>query len=157
MGAELHVPYADRLRGCFGCGPDNPQGLHLTFTTVGEGAVQATFTPLPHHQGFQGTLHGGIIASLLDETTAWAVMLTLGRMAATASLAVTYCRPTPMDGPLTILGRIVARKGRRVEVYGELRDAAGEVCAKADAVHAILDPEIHRAFFAGGDGAQNFS
>ena len=36
---------------CFGCGDDNPIGLHLQFTRDREG-VKASFIPVPEHQGF---------------------------------------------------------------------------------------------------------
>ena len=57
--------------GCFGCGDDNPIGLHLRFTRDQEG-VKASFIPGPEHQGFDDVIHGGIISAVLDEAMAWA-------------------------------------------------------------------------------------
>ena len=57
--------------GCFGCGDDNPIGLHLRFAADGDG-VKASFVPGPEHQGFGDVVHGGIISTVLDEAMAWA-------------------------------------------------------------------------------------
>ena len=51
---------------CFGCGPDNPIGLKLTFAWEGDRCI-AHWTPLPVHQGWAGRVHGGLLALLLDE------------------------------------------------------------------------------------------
>ena len=53
-------------RMCFVCGIDNPIGLHLAFYTDDEGRCIARFQPRPHHQGYPGQLHGGLISTILD-------------------------------------------------------------------------------------------
>ncbi|HEU5348694.1 MAG TPA: PaaI family thioesterase, partial [Ktedonobacterales bacterium] len=53
-------------QGCFACGLRNSQGLRLTFWAEGDEIV-TEFTPDEHYQGFPGVLHGGILATLLDE------------------------------------------------------------------------------------------
>ena len=51
---------------CFGCGADNPDGLHLKSEWEGDIAV-ARWTPWPSHAaGPKHILNGGIIATLLD-------------------------------------------------------------------------------------------
>ena len=44
---------------CFGCAPENPQGLHMEFYEDGEDIV-AFWEPESHYQGWLETLHGGI-------------------------------------------------------------------------------------------------
>ena len=51
---------------CFVCGESNPLGLKLRFQTDGR-LVHARFVPLPEHIGFKQTVHGGLIATVLDE------------------------------------------------------------------------------------------
>src|ERR1041385_3913787 len=53
-------------RSCFVCGEANPAGLRLRFETDGQ-VVTARFTPRPEHIGFKQVVHGGIVATLLDE------------------------------------------------------------------------------------------
>jgi len=50
---------------CFGCGDDNPIGLHLRFEADGDG-VRTSFVPSSAHQGFDRVVHGGIISTVLD-------------------------------------------------------------------------------------------
>ena len=57
---------------CFGCAPDNPIGLHMHFYEDGEQVV-SYWQPQQHFQGWVGTLHGGIISTLIDETAGWVV------------------------------------------------------------------------------------
>ena len=57
---------------CFVCGKDNPIGLKLRFDWDGKTA-RAEFTPTELYQGWQGVVHGGIIAVMLDEVAAWAI------------------------------------------------------------------------------------
>ncbi len=51
---------------CFGCGDENSHGLRLKME-IEDGELRADFMPMPHHQGWPGTVHGGIIAALLYE------------------------------------------------------------------------------------------
>ena len=57
----------------------------------------------------------------------------------TASLHVNYLRPTPIDGPLEIRGKVKEIKGRKVVVESTL-SAGGNVCAKGELV-AVQMPE----------------
>src|SRR5688572_22113567 len=76
MSLSLQQEFGDK-NICFGCGTNNPQGLHLA-SYAEEDSVVAQWTPQPHHQAFAGVLCGGIIGTLLDchgaWTAAWALM-----------------------------------------------------------------------------------
>lgn len=58
---------------CFGCAPQNPLGLKLTFYEDGDDIV-ATWQPRPEFQGWLNTLHGGVQATLIDEICGWVIM-----------------------------------------------------------------------------------
>jgi uncharacterized protein (TIGR00369 family) len=72
------------------CGQDNPIGLKLRFARMGEG-VRAEFTPSDLHLGYEGLVHGGILAALVDDAIAniWA---TRGQEAVTAKIEVRFRR-----------------------------------------------------------------
>lgn len=112
---------AERRRGyelCFGCGPENPMGLHLDdFEVVGD-TVVAEFTPRPEYQGFGGVLHGGVLATALDEILAWSAILLAGTPAVTAKLELRYRRPAPANATYRLTGRIVEHRGRRIVLAG---------------------------------------
>ena len=51
---------------------------------VVDDTVVAEFTPRPDYQGFGGVLHGGVLATALDEILAWSAILIAGSPAVTA-------------------------------------------------------------------------
>lgn len=105
-----------RYDRCFGCGADNPIGLHLVDFAVNGDEVSATFDPRREYEGFASTLHGGIVATALDEASAWSVMLTEGVLVFTARLEIRYRAPAPADVRYTVHGVVRERRGRRLMV-----------------------------------------
>ena len=65
----------EQLEGmnCFACAPKrlNALGLELIFEETEDGAATQFCLPL-HFQSYPGFLHGGILATVLDETMAYA-------------------------------------------------------------------------------------
>ena len=56
---------------CFACGPANPVGLRLEFQEAGQDRVRTEFQVGEEHTGVTGVVHGGIVATVLDEAMAW--------------------------------------------------------------------------------------
>lgn len=54
---------------CFICGMENPVGLKSQFYNMEDGSALTLFTYLPAHQSFPQRVHGGLIATMLDELT----------------------------------------------------------------------------------------
>jgi uncharacterized protein (TIGR00369 family) len=148
MPPENHSPdnisrtLDERANHCFGCGPDNPQGLHLHFdidSTNITATASVNLTSL--HQGPPGYIHGGIIATLMDE-----VMSKLNRplnlIAMTRHLAVDYLRPAPLGIPLTLIGRHISRHGRKLHHEAELRHPDGTILAHAKGLFVVIDPAM---------------
>ena len=124
---------------CFVCGLENPAGLKLVFYETGPGEVTASYTPPEHFQGYPGVLHGGIVASLLDEAGGRVVMIgDHKRFMMTAKMEVKYRQPTPLGQALTVSGRLVKRRGRLALARAELRLADGTLTAEADLTLADL-------------------
>ncbi|MDH3731120.1 MAG: hypothetical protein OES13_08365, partial [Acidimicrobiia bacterium] len=71
---------------CFACGQANPIGLGLDGFRVVDDEVVVDWTPRPEYRGFDATLHGGIVATALDEVLAWAAIYFEGVLAVTATL-----------------------------------------------------------------------
>ena len=116
-------------RFCFGCGTENPRGLGMRFRIEGGRAV-AEFTPPEHLQGFPGYVHGGGVATMLDEAMGWAVY-GRGVWAMTAKLTLRFRRSVPLGQPLTVAGWVTRDRGRFLEVRAELRSQAGSLLAEA--------------------------
>src|SRR5580765_5067305 len=92
---------------CFVCGESNPVGLKLRFETDGR-LVQTRFTPLPQHVGFKQTIHGGLIATLLDEIMVWACAVQTRRFAFCAELNVRFLNPVRPNEELTAIGELAS-------------------------------------------------
>jgi len=62
------------LKTVFVCGIDNPVGLHLSFEEQRPGEVTADCILEEKYEGYPGIVHGGIVASMLDEISSRALM-----------------------------------------------------------------------------------
>src|SRR2546426_833595 len=114
---------------CFVCGESNPVGLKLRFETDGR-VVQTRFVPRAEHVGFKQTVHGGLIATLLDEIMVWACAVATKRFAFCAELNVRFVHPLRPNEEVIALGELVAnRRGRILEAKAELRTQAGLLLA----------------------------
>jgi acyl-coenzyme A thioesterase PaaI-like protein len=144
-GQTSHTPTADeRSNHCFGCGPNNPQGMHLSFVIDATGPARITSTAAVQltriYQGPPGYIHGGIVATLMDEAMS-KLNRPLGVIAFTRHMEVDYLRPSPLDQPLTLIGTHLSRKGRKLFHQAELRLADGTVLARAKGLFVALTPE----------------
>ena len=116
---------------CFVCGESNPAGLKLRFETDGR-IVQARFVPRAEHAGFQGVVHGGITATVLDEIMVWACAVATRRFAYCAELNVRYLLPLAPDAEVILTAELVAnRKGRIFEAKAAVQNADGKTFASA--------------------------
>ncbi|HEY7983982.1 MAG TPA: PaaI family thioesterase [Ktedonobacterales bacterium] len=123
---------------CYVCGARNSAGFKLSYRRQGE-AIVTTFTPDARFQGFPGYVHGGVLATVLDETLE-RVSLIAGRWMMTGRLEVRYRRAAAIGRPLVVAGRLVAARGRAVvaEATARADDATGEVVAEARATFLPL-------------------
>lgn len=119
----------DMTRWCFGCGADNPIGLHLHFQVADDGVVGA-FTPSPEHQGWDSVVHGGIVMTVLDEALAYAAYYAAGPTV-TAALETRLRRPCRVGQRLTVEARIVSNRHRPLQEEARLVDEDGEAVAEA--------------------------
>lgn len=105
---------------CFGCGLENAHGLKLDGFELEGDTVTAVFEPQERFQGFDGVLHGGVVATALDEISAWSAMLTHGVFVFTAKLEIAYRGKSPLGVPLQLTGRVEDRSGRRLTITGSM-------------------------------------
>ena len=127
-------------RMCFVCGLENPIGLKMAFYEEEEGRVVGKFTSGEQHQGYPGTMHGGIVTALLDETLG-RVAIAAGRWMVTARLSIRFRRPIPIGQTLTVVGEVVSWERRSLEARGEIRLADGQVGAEASGTFVEIPPE----------------
>lgn len=113
MSKENLTPLAHTAQNrCFGCGPANPAGLHLEFFIAQDQSVVSMPTVPDSFEGPSGILHGGIIATLLDEAMSKAVRVH-GLIAMTRQMEIEYLRPVPSAVPIRIESQLSRSEGRK--------------------------------------------
>lgn len=145
--------YPDDLSYCYGCGRNNDHGLHIQSYWDGDETV-STYTPKPYHIAIPGYVYGGLTASLIDchgtGTAAAAAYRREGRAMGsepafryvTASLHVEYHRPTPLNVPLEIRGKIL-EIGERKVIVDITVSAEGTICSTGKVVAVQLPETMH--------------
>lgn len=116
---------------CFGCGINNPSGLHIKSYWEGEETVCAWISKEKYH-GWPNLLNGGILATLIDchcMGSAMAHAYKVEKRAleskpeyryATGTLNVRYLKPTPNDQPIELRAKVVEVKGRKTVFFCEV-------------------------------------
>jgi uncharacterized protein (TIGR00369 family) len=125
---------------CFVCGEENEAGLQTRFY-IEDGFVKARLRPRAHHCGYKGVIHGGIVASILDETMGWAANVAINRMCVTGELTVRYIENAPDNRELTCITKVEKSNKRIVYTIGELVDDEGTKYASAKAKFTPLTDE----------------
>ena len=115
---------------CFVCGESNPAGLNQRFETDGQ-TVRARFVPRVEHVGFKATVHGGLIATLLDEIMVWACAVRTKKFAFCAEMTIRFLNPLRPGQEVFATGKLAQDKRRLFEAKAEIKDAAGLVYATA--------------------------
>ncbi len=144
-GPSLQERYAP-THTCFGCGPANPQGLHIRSFADGDRVI-AEWRPEPHHEAFAGVLNGGIVGTLFDchsnWTAAWHLMtrdkLDHPPSTVTSDFHVKLLRPTPSTDVVRLVARVAESKDNRVVVEAELF-GGGKVCATCRGTFVAVKP-----------------
>ncbi len=115
---------------CFVCGPANSHGLHADFIVDREEHRAHCTLPIPSRfQGWQGLVHGGILAALLDEAGIYACRAT-GEHFVTAELTVKYKLPVPVETELLISAEVLEQKRKIYFVQARI-EAGGKVLAES--------------------------
>jgi acyl-CoA thioesterase FadM len=124
---------------CFGCGLENPRGLHIEVVRDGgsDGRLLARFHPTEDLAGFPGVTHGGAIYTALDCLSTWvSTLLGPNREAVwiLRSASAVYHKPARSGQPLSLAGWIHER-GEAWDpmiVRTEARRPDGAVCVEVD-------------------------
>jgi uncharacterized protein (TIGR00369 family) len=126
---------------CFGCGGANQRGMLLTFEQDDAAQrIRGNFRLSAEYQGGAGFIHGGIIATVLDEVMG-KVCRFRGVRAVTAELTVEYLKPVPVDADLVVEGHEVEMTGRNLFIVGEIRNVAGQVLARGKGRFVTIFPK----------------
>ena len=118
---------------CFVCGLENNFGLHASFYETDSNELVAIVTPSEQHQSYPGRMHGGLAATILDETIGRAIAN--GKedqvWGVTLELTTKYRKPIPLGVELRIVGRVSRDDHRFFEGTGEILLPDGSVAVSA--------------------------
>jgi len=114
---------------CFGCGDANPIGPQLEFYLAEDRSVVCLATITENFEGHPGYVHGGIIATLLDETMSKAVRAK-GLTSMTRHMEVDYRLPVPSGVPIRVEAKVVRGEGRKHWTEGTILDSQGRALAR---------------------------
>lgn len=126
--AEVH-PF------CLVCSGSNPYGLALTFATGEDGVLNASFHGNPGLEGYEGLLHGGMTAFLLDGTMT-NCLFAQGIVAVTAELNVRFQVPVLIGPEIHLTSWIEKRHAPLFLLGAQLRQ---DNCVKATASAKFME------------------
>ncbi|MEZ4484739.1 MAG: PaaI family thioesterase [Syntrophotaleaceae bacterium] len=112
------------MQAVFSCDPENLRS-------------RCTLTLGENFQGWRGVVHGGVIASLLDEACIYAGR-SLGETLVTAELTVRYRKPVPVGQAVTVSGEVLERRRKVLKVKARL-EIDSELYAEADGRVFLID------------------
>jgi uncharacterized protein (TIGR00369 family) len=125
---------------CFVCGEKNDFGLHAKFYETEDNQLVALINPTEEHQGYPGRMHGGIAATILDETIARSINngKTEQLWGVTMELKTKFRKPVPLGQEIKIIARVTNEGTRTFEGSGEIILPGGEVAVSAEGKYIKL-------------------
>jgi thioesterase superfamily protein len=125
---------------CFACGTLNTHGMHLELHS--QGGRCWTELSLPRRfEGWDGIAHGGIVATVLDEVMAWA-LIDHDAWGLTARMTIDYKRPVPIERRIRGEGWVVDVRRRLLRTAGQVVDAtSGELLATGEGTYLAAPEE----------------
>jgi acyl-coenzyme A thioesterase PaaI-like protein len=141
----LQLPHT---AGCLVCGRDNPHGLKLDlYVEPATSTVRVEFTPRPQHIGFEGVVHGGTLATVLDEAMVWAATWAGKRFCVCGEMTVRFRREATVGKPLIVEAKIESNRARMIATSAEVRDAeSNDAVASACGKYVPVPSQRNMAF-----------
>ncbi len=117
---------------CFVCGEKNERGLKLSFEfDRKKKRIKTLFKPREWQQGFGGIIHGGFLATLLDEVMV-KLSYEIGIPAMTAEMNLRFKEPARIDRDIIVTGEIVKETKRIIYTKANAKYREGNIVAEAE-------------------------
>lgn len=126
---------------CFGCSQQHSKGLRMLFHAHDDGSLVSHVQLSPEYESYAGVIHGGIVATLLDEAMARAVLANTVIPSVTTGIRVRYARVMKSQHPYRIVAKVTANRQGIVSTEAELTDDAGTLTATASGTFMSLTQE----------------
>jgi len=109
------------------------------------GIVRTRFTPQQHHIGFDGVVHGGIIATVLDEAMVWAATWTGRRFCLCGEMNVRFRRKVAVGEHVDVEASVIQSRPRLLKTIGTVSSSGGQLLVEASGKYVPLEEVRHRA------------
>ena len=116
--------------------------LDFQLKSIAAGHAVFSFLPSEFHYNPIGTVHGGVITTILDSALGCAVhsLLPAGKAYTTIELKVNFIKAiTKNHGELTATAKVIHSGSKTALVEAQLRDAAGKIYAHSISTCLIFD------------------
>ena len=142
--AFLELPHT---AGCLVCGAQNPAGLKLALEVEAEtGVVRTDWEAGPQSIGFSGIVHGGVVATVLDEAMVWAATWAGKKFCLCGELTTRFRKSAVVGRPMVVEAKVDFRAPRLIQTSAVLRDVAdGGLLATASGKYVPLSAEQNAA------------
>ena len=135
---------------CLVCGRANPVSLGLSLhVDPVSGLVRTRFEPASVHVGFDGIVHGGATATVLDEAMVWAASWAARRFCVCGELTVRYRQAARVGVPLDFVARVESARRKMVLVTAEALNPDGVVVASAAGKYVPVSDDQHAVLVRG--------
>lgn len=147
--------YPNHLSFCFGCGSNNQHGLHTrTYWDQTREVGMCRFSPLSHHCGYRGALHGGLIMSVIEcNSVATSVAAKyadeglpigenpLAHLFTLVKINARFSRPVPINAAEVEVETKVVKLSRFAKCVVTV-SADGRLCSTADTITMHVSNEV---------------
>lgn len=132
---------------CIVCGRENPIGFNIKFEQ-GDGYVYGRVTPGRNYEGYNDTIHGGILTTLLDEVMVKALFM-VDVISVTMEIKVRFRQPVHTGRPLIVKGYPGDIHSKAASARGEILLDDGTIAAEADGKFYILKQDKRQQMLTG--------
>jgi len=145
--ASLELPHS---ASCLVCGRANPHGIKLNLhVDDASGEVRCAFTPGSEHVGFDGIIHGGALAAVVDEAMVWAATWRGKRFCFCGEMTLRFRHPVVVNQPLIVVAMVEFSRPKLVETAAKIfDDEAKKLIATGNGKYVPVSPEQHKSFAA---------
>lgn len=127
---------------CLICGMDNKAGVRGQFYNMEDGSVGGLFTFREEHQSYPGRVHGGMLATMIDELAGRVLWVDEpDKIGVTMDIAVKYKKPVPYNVPLKGRGFYLKKLSRAFSAKCLIMDMDNNVLAEGEAKYLVMPAE----------------
>lgn len=139
MPSLLELPHTP---GCLVCGTQNPFGLKMSLhVDPANGHVHVNFAPRVEHIGFEGIIHGGMIATVIDEAMVWAATWSGKRFCVCGEISVRFRRPAMVGEPLHLEAWVEFARPKLIQAAATIRTPDRQIVAAGEGKYVPMASE----------------